>query len=103
MNEELSKKSIFDFLLALPVSERKFLSKIINPEEQFIVLESDSKDKNIKQLEEEHLEAIKNSDFLYICNPQKYLGNSTIIEIGFAVANKKPIFSSEPIDDITLS
>jgi len=78
-------------------------SKIINPEEEFVVLESDSKDKNIKQLEEEHLEAIKNSNFLYICNPKKYLGNSAIMEIGFAIANKKPIFTLESIDDITLS
>jgi len=43
-------------------------SKILNPEEEFVVLESDSKDKNVKQSEEKHLEAIKNSDFLYICN-----------------------------------
>ena len=78
-------------------------SKIINPREEFVVLESDSKTKDIKQLEESHLEAIKNSDFLYICNPKKYLGNSAIMEIGFAIANQKPIFSLEPTDDITLS
>lgn len=91
----------FDNLGVEVLSPKK--SKIINPDDEFVLLETDSRGASIKQIEEDHLKAIRNSNFLYVCNPNGYVGNSATMEIGFAIANKIPIYSLEAINDLTLS
>lgn len=76
-------------------------SKIINPGDEFVVFESDESN-DVKTLEDKHLQAIRNSDILYIVNPGGYVGKSAIFEMGYAVALGKPIFATEPIEDQTL-
>lgn len=82
-------------------------SKIVNPDAKFVVFESDDAKLGIKDLEEKHFKAIENSDFLYILNPpyedNPYIGNSAVMEIGFAIARNKPIYCLNPIDDQTLN
>ena len=53
-------------------------------------------------LEGHHLLSIKQSDFLWVHAPNGHVGTSTSFEIGFALANNIPIFSSTSIDDVTL-
>ena len=51
-------------------------------------------------IENHHLTAIKQSDFLWLHAPDGYIGLSTAFEIGYAVANKIPIFSAVEIDEL---
>jgi hypothetical protein len=56
------------------------------------------RDKPIKVVEDEFLSAIKKSDFLYVVCPDGYVGNSSMMEIGFAIALGIPVFASHPIN-----
>ena len=76
-------------------------SAIVNPNEQFAILATDQTN-DPKQLEENHLLAIKESDFLYVFNPDGYIGLSTAMEMGYAKALGKPIISKEEPQDVTL-
>lgn len=76
-------------------------AKIVNPGEEFAILEND-KTTDPKILEESHLEAIAKADALYVVAPQGYLGDSAKMELGFAYALRKPIYCNEKVDDITL-
>lgn len=76
-------------------------AKIINPGEEFAILESDETT-DPKILEEGHLEAIAEADALYIAAPRGYLGDSAKMELGFAHALRKHIYCSEKVDDVTL-
>ncbi len=75
---------------------------IINPGEEFALLSTDSAKLTIKQLEDRHLAAIADSDFLYIVNPNGYVGNSVKFEMGYAHGHNKPIYSLDQIEDVTL-
>jgi nucleoside 2-deoxyribosyltransferase len=50
-----------------------------------------------------HFENIKKADLLYIFNPGSYLGPAVAVEIGYALALEKPIYSYQKISDITLT
>lgn len=65
-----------------------------NPGEEFVLFEGEQTS-DPKELEEIHLNAIKNSDFLYVVDPEGYVGNSAIMEVGYAKALGKPIYSLE--------
>jgi hypothetical protein len=52
---------------------------------------------SIRQVEDDFLESIRESDFLYVANFEGYVGNSVSFEIGFAIACGVPVFSREPI------
>lgn len=51
----------------------------------------------------EHLGNIRKSDVVYIFNKGSYLGPAVTVEIGYALALKKPIFSQAKVKDITVS
>ncbi len=53
---------------------------------------------NPKQIEDRFLSALRQSNFLYLENPSGYIGPSTCLEIGFALAQSKPIFARFPPD-----
>lgn len=76
-------------------------SKVINPKDEFVRLESDQ-DLPAKAIEDRHLEAIAKSDFLYLVSPDGYLGKSASFEVGYAQASKVPVYSSERLDDFLL-
>lgn len=65
----------------------------------FVMLE---KDKGTPpEIEREHLQAIAKSDFLYIVNPEGYIGTSVALEMGYALSKGVPIYSSErPKDEV---
>lgn len=52
---------------------------------------------DLKAVEDSFLENITRSDFLYVLNPEGYLGNSTCLEIGFAIARGIPVFLAYPV------
>lgn len=45
------------------------------------------------QIENRFLKALGRSDFLYVENPNGYIGNSAALEIGFALARNRAIYS----------
>jgi len=50
-----------------------------------------------------HLENIRKSDAVYIFNKGSYLGPAVTVEIGFALALRKPIFARSKVKDITVT
>lgn len=52
---------------------------------------------NPLELERHHLNSISKSDALIVCDPECYVGASTLLEIGFANAiDKRIIFVEKP-------
>lgn len=78
------------------------VSRIINGGGEFAILESDTT-KDIRLLEKNHLAAIKEADFLYVYNPEGYIGTSATMEIGWALALNKPVFSLQKPSDLVLA
>lgn len=72
-----------------------------NPGEEFAILETDDTN-DPKTFETRHLDAIEAADALYLYNPDGYIGASAALELGYALALGKPIFSKEPGEDFTL-
>jgi nucleoside 2-deoxyribosyltransferase len=68
---------------------------------EFLFVASD-KLRSIKLVQNRHFEAIRNSDFLWVCCPDGYTGSSTAAEIGFAYASGIPVFSDFAPSDVTL-
>ena len=45
------------------------------------------------------LEKIDEADVVYVVNQDRYVGRSVCVDIGYAYAKGKPIYSMYPIDD----
>lgn len=65
-------------------------TKVVGQSEEFVLLEGDAGCS--KHIQKNHFDAIRNSDFLYVVNPDGYCGNSTILEIGYAIKCDIPVF-----------
>jgi len=76
-------------------------STVINPGEDFVLLETDETTCPEK-LEREHLNAICQASALYLYNPDGYVGLSSAMEVGWALALGKPIYVNEVCEDATL-
>lgn len=76
-------------------------SRIINPEHNFAILETGGID-DPRVLEQHHLNAIEKADALYIYNLDGYIGASVTLELGWAIALGKPVYSKEKSEDFTL-
>ncbi len=63
---------------------------------EFMLLKSDT-GTSVGEIEQSHLNAIKNSDFLVVVNPKNYIGISTSMEIGFAFGSGIPIYFTKGI------
>lgn len=55
-----------------------------------------------KRLALEHYKAIDEADVVYLITSGGYMGTSCKLELGYAVAKKKPIYFSEPTNDPAL-
>jgi len=55
-----------------------------------------------KRLALEHYRAINEADAVYLITPNGYMGTSVKLELGYAIAKKKPIYLSEPTNDLAL-
>lgn len=77
------------------------LSEPVSLHEDFIRLKDD--DGTPFEIELNHLEAILRSDFLYVINPEGYIGRSVAFEIGYALSKNIPIYALEKPEDIALA
>lgn len=73
-----------------------------NPGDEFILFEGEETE-DPKTLENIHLKAISTSDFLYVVNPNGYIGNSTVMEIGYAISRGIPVYSMEKPEEAMLN
>lgn len=55
-----------------------------------------------KRLALDHYAAIDEADKVYLITPEGYIGTSLKIELGYAIAKNKPVYFSEPTNDIGL-
>lgn len=55
-----------------------------------------------KRLAIEHYKAIDITDIMYFITPGGYMGTSCKLELGYAIAKNKPIYFSQPTNDIGL-
>ncbi len=46
-----------------------------------------------------HLERIDQADWMYVFNQDGHIGNSVVMEIGYAYAQRKPVYALAPIQD----
>jgi nucleoside 2-deoxyribosyltransferase len=70
----------------------------INPDEEFIILESDPVELP-ELLQASIFSRIRKSTFLVVANVNGYLGRAATLEIGYAIATGIKIYSIEEIDD----
>ena len=56
----------------------------------------------MRGLEEDHFRAIRESEALYVMNPDGYIGTLVTVEIGYARGAGKPVFFSEPAGSLDL-
>ncbi|KPV65255.1 MAG: hypothetical protein AOA65_0290 [Candidatus Bathyarchaeota archaeon BA1] len=47
-------------------------------------------------------ERINECDIIYVVNKGGYVGKSTLLDMGYAIAKKKLIYASEPMDDLAV-
>ena len=82
--------------------------KVINPGSEFVILESDTKNK--KEITEEDMQEIENrflnhiceADIVYVVNKGDYIGLSAAVEIGYAKALNKLIYCTDTPADYGL-
>jgi NTP pyrophosphatase (non-canonical NTP hydrolase) len=67
----------------------------------FVFLKNE--DGSPREIEQKHLAAIRRSDFLYVVNPEGYLGPSVTPEVGYAIAHFVPVFCQERPTDYMVS
>ena len=58
--------------------------------------------KESRQAELAHLRKIDLTDVIYVVNPSGYIGKSVTLEIGYAYAKGKIIYSQEPVEDLNV-
>ena len=76
-------------------------STIINYGDEFIKFEGDQ-NIPIKLIEMNFLESVKKADFIYVVNPNGYVGVSAAFEMGFAYSIGKPIYCMEKPADVMM-
>lgn len=74
---------------------------VVAADRDFLFVASD-KLRSRKMVEDRHLEAIRNSDFLWVVSPDGYTGASTSGEILAAAVLRVPVFSTGKVLDITI-
>lgn len=74
--------------------------RIVDAVGDFVFVASDVS-RTIRVVEDRHLEAIKQANFLWLVTPDRYVGPSTAFEIGCAVTAGVPIFCKDLPDDLT--
>jgi hypothetical protein len=74
---------------------------IVDALDGFLFVASD-RHRSVKLVQDRHLASIANSDFLWLENPDGYVGQSAALELGFALASGIPVFSNSLPNDLTM-
>lgn len=69
------------------------ISNILNPKDEFVIFDYDPKEAEMREIEDLVLKKMHLADFVYIVNPDGYMGNSTSFEIGYCHGKGLSIFA----------
>lgn len=76
------------------------ISPVINPGEEFVLFEDDSSD-DPRVLEGNYQKLLLESDVVYVCDPEGYIGKSVMLELGrLAGAGSEVCFLEEPQEPV---
>lgn len=75
--------------------------RIVAAQGEFLFVASDPI-LSVRLIQDRHLTAIKNSNFLWLVCPDGYVGLSAAMEVGYAAAIGVPIFATQTPLDLTL-
>ena len=75
--------------------------RVVDEFGEFLFVASDRL-RSIHAVQSRHLAAIRISDFVWLEDPDGYIGQSASMELGFAVACRTPIFTLSTPNDLTL-
>lgn len=70
---------------------------VVTNEDRFQPLPSEQR-MMAHEVEAEFLEELEKSDFVYVMNPEGYIGDMSIFEIGYAQGIRKPMYASHPLN-----
>lgn len=80
------------------------ISSIINPGDEFVILASDDENLSKEQIQSKVFENERNSDFVYVWDPDGYIGRTTCYEMGcINTHGDKPVFYKERPKDIPIT
>ena len=77
-------------------------SNVCHSIEKFVVFETDNPEFTPEEIQMITLEKILNSDAVYVCDPNGYVGKTTCYEIGFCYSKKKPLYFLEKPKDLPM-
>ena len=77
-------------------------SNIIDLNVEFVLFETDDPNLNEVEIELIALHRILRSDFVYVCNPNGYIGRTTCYEIGRIAERRMPLFFMEKPRDLPI-
>jgi hypothetical protein len=75
--------------------------RIVAEQGEFLFVASDPV-RSVRLVQDRHLECIRAANFLWLVCPDGYIGQSASMEIGYAVREGVPIFSTHAPSDLTL-
>src|SRR5665648_785987 len=87
-----SLRGLFEYLSSKYIILSPMSIEWSNTGDEFVKVSSDN-DKTVKEIEERHLDTIRDSDFVVLFAPDGYVGLSGALEIGFAHALGIPVIS----------
>lgn len=74
----------------------------IDPSAEFVRLH-DERDRDVNEIEQRHLSAIQNADFVWLFCPDGYVGSSAAMEVGYAHALGVPVLAELKPSDQTIA
>lgn len=93
------KKEIREFAVELKAAGIVVYEPILNTDPAIGNLQEHFKYYAFLGLTHHHLDLIRKADVVFIFNKDGYMGNSTTLELGFAVALSKAIYALEKDED----
>ncbi len=96
ISKDMDEFTNLNYIILSPIT-----SKIVKEMEDFLYVKGNIID-NVRLTQDKHLNAIYNSDFLWLICPDGKPGQSACLEIGYAIAMNKKIYSKDFICDRTL-
>lgn len=100
--EKKLKNEGIKYLIPLPSQKHRKQDKPHEFVDDFDQIPEEDKLEEARRMALEHFERIDNTDVVYIISPNGYVGKSVCMEVGYAYAKGKSIYSSGKLDDFSV-
>lgn len=74
----------------------------VNPGSEFIVLDTDETS-DVATLQSAIFDKMRGASFHVLCNRGGYLGTASVVEAGYALASRKVLYTTDPVNDPNLA